>query len=84
MTRSEHTILHNKLRRGKHHWHLSEETKRKMSENNVGSKGMHWFNNGTTDVFAYECPDGYVKGRLKGNNPYRDSKGRYAIKETLK
>ena len=29
-----------------------------------GSSGMHWFNNGTDSVLAYECPEGYVKGRI--------------------
>ena len=50
---------------------LSEETKRKLSEAHKGqpptkgSKGMHWYNNGKVNKFAYECPEGYIKGRLK-------------------
>lgn len=40
----------------------SEETKMKISENN---KGRHWYNNGEINKFCYECPDGFVPGRLK-------------------
>ena len=49
----------------------SEESLRKMSESHKGhpptkgSKGMHWYNNGTINVYTYECPEGFVKGRLK-------------------
>ena len=54
--------------KGKTH---SEESLRKMSESHKGhpptkgSKGMHWYNNGKVNKFAYECPEGYIKGRLK-------------------
>ena len=41
--------------------HLSEETRRKLS---VVRKGKHWFNNGTTSTQAFECPEGFVPGRL--------------------
>ena len=50
---------------------VSEETRRKISEANKGhlptkgSKGMHWYNNGIINNLAYECPNGFVKGRLK-------------------
>jgi len=30
-----------------------------------GSKGMHWYNNGIINLSAYECPEGFVPGRLK-------------------
>ena len=49
----------------------SEESLRKMSESHKGhpptkgSKGMHWYNNGKVNKFSYECPEGYIKGRLK-------------------
>ena len=51
--------------------HPSEETRRKLSESHKGhlptkgSKGMHWYNNGIVNNLAYECPNGFVKGRLK-------------------
>jgi len=87
MKRSEHQSYHMKINNpksggnkgednpmyGKIH---SEESKRKMSKARLGirtkgSKGMHWYNNGQDNVLAYECPNGYIKGRL-------------VIKETLK
>ena len=37
------------------------------SERNKGkkkTKGLHWYNNGTENVMAEKCPDGYVPGRL--------------------
>ena len=64
----------NKNMLGKHHTeeskrkmsvakkNMSEETKRKLSEANFGK---HWFNNGIKAVFVKECPEGFVKGRLK-------------------
>ena len=42
--------------------HLSEESKLKMSES---MKGHYWFNNGIKNVFVKECPEGFVRGRLK-------------------
>lgn len=49
--------------------HRSEESKQKMRDASKhlrtrGSTGMHWFNNGEINVFAYECPEGFVKGRI--------------------
>lgn len=26
--------------------------------------GKHWFNNGQKEGYFFECPDGWVKGRL--------------------
>lgn len=50
---------------------MSEESKRKNSEAhkgktpwNKGLKGMHWYNNGIISTLAFDCPDGYVPGRL--------------------
>ena len=43
---------------GKHH---SEESKKKMSEAN---KGRHWFNNGEVNKFCFECPEGFIPGKL--------------------
>lgn len=56
----------------------SEETKRKISEFNKGkiisnvqkkqisakNKGRHYFNNGIIEVKQYECPEGFVPGRI--------------------
>ena len=43
---------------------ISEETKRKIA---AAKQGLHWFNNGIKNVRARECPEGFVKGRLKHN-----------------
>lgn len=69
--------------RGENHYlygkHLSEETKKKVSDSRKGQhpseearrrmsdsrKGRHWFNDGTRNVFVYECPEGFVEGMLK-------------------
>lgn len=44
----------------------SEETIRKMAEAKKGKNvGMHWFNNGTIEIKAFECPEGFVLGRIR-------------------
>lgn len=40
---------------------FTDEVRRKMSE---AKKERHWYNNGVTSVTAFECPEGFVKGRL--------------------
>lgn len=48
---------------GKRH---SEETRRKISEaNRINNIGKHWYNNGKISKRAYECPEGFVPGRIK-------------------
>ena len=50
---------------GKHH---SEEAKNKIAEahkGNTNTKGMHWFNNSKINKLCYECPPGFVPGRLR-------------------
>ena len=44
----------------------SEETKRKIAESNSKTKkGKYfWFNDGTIQTYARECPNGWVRGRL--------------------
>lgn len=64
--RSLHSIGENNSMYGKHH---TEETKKKQSEVKKGEKnpmyGSHWFNNGEINKFCRECPDGFVKGRIR-------------------
>ena len=54
----------------------SEKCKKKNSEKRKGraptrgSKGMHWWNNGVENVSAFDCPEGWVPGRLPS---YRES-----------
>lgn len=57
----------------------TEESKKKMSEaqkgkrfseehkKNIGEarKGMHWYNNGKINKLCYECPPGFIPGRIK-------------------
>jgi len=47
----------------------SDDTKQKISKANSGvnngNYGKHWYNNGVNMVIAVDCPEGYVKGRLK-------------------
>ena len=40
----------------------SEEFRRKSAEVNMGRK---WFNDGKREIFQYECPEGFVLGRLR-------------------
>lgn len=42
--------------------HFSEETKNKLS---LQRTGRHWFNNGKESKFCYECPPGFIPGRIK-------------------
>ena len=44
----------------------SEESKKRIGAiNKVKMKGMRFFNNGKINIRAYECPDGFVPGRIK-------------------
>ena len=59
--------------------HRSEETKKKISEAKKGHlvteeqknkqskaiKGRRWYNNSKICVISYECPEGFVPGRIK-------------------
>ena len=40
---------------------FSEEHKKKISEANIGK---HWYNNGIKNKLCFECPEGFVTGRL--------------------
>ena len=45
---------------------VSEEHRKKLSEAAKGKhKGMHWYNNGKECKFCFECPEGFVPGRIK-------------------
>lgn len=46
----------------------SEETKQKIADSMKGNtyiKGRHHYNNGVKSIMAYDCPKGFVLGRLK-------------------
>lgn len=45
------------------------EVRKKISESckgrvTKGNTGMHWYNNGLINQQAFECPEGFRKGRL--------------------
>lgn len=42
--------------------HHSEETRKKLAE---AKRGLHWYNDGTQDVRAKECPPGFKPGRMR-------------------
>ena len=47
---------------------FSESHRKKLSEALIGNKrhlGKHWYNNSVISVLARECPEGFVKGRIK-------------------
>lgn len=48
---------------------LSKRTKLKMSKQRAG---RHWYNNGNNEIFCYECPDGFVKGRLSFSEEHKN------------
>lgn len=56
------SLIGNTRHLGKKH---SEEAKKRMSEAN---KGKHWFNNGIINAYTYDCPEGFVKGKLTKKN----------------
>ena len=73
---------------GKHH---TEESKRKISEASKGNKyakgnsnvkGRHYYNNGQIDIMAFECPEGFVPGRLYRHPMSEETKQK--ISNTLK
>jgi hypothetical protein len=48
---------------------MSQEHKKRLGEGRMGEKshcwGKHWYNDGTTEVLAVECPEGFNVGRLR-------------------
>ena len=47
---------------------LSEEIRKKLREAHKGNtnvRGRRWYNNGKISKRAYECPEGFVPGRIK-------------------
>lgn len=36
----------------------------------ITTKGKHWYNNGKIQIFAFECPDGFVPGRFKNSKEF--------------
>lgn len=51
--------------KGKHHSKVTKTTLAEMAKKN--NTGRHWYNNGINEQFVYNCPDGFVSGRLRRN-----------------
>ena len=43
----------------------TQSSRDKMKLHHVGTLGRHFYNNGCVTIAAFECPDGFVPGRLK-------------------
>jgi hypothetical protein len=75
----------NGMLRPKKGFKLSEETKKLIGKK---SSGKHWYNNGTTNIFDYKCPDGFINGRILSEenkrNISKSLKGRKLSEETKK
>ena len=77
MKHSEHQFLHHKGKKrsdevknkmSEARKNMSEETRKKLSEakkGNAYAKGKRWYNNGETCTRSFECPPGFIPGRLK-------------------
>lgn len=49
----------------------SAETKAKIRAASIkrrGKKYLKWYNNGVIQIQAYDCPEGFMKGKLKNNH----------------
>lgn len=47
--------------------------------------GRHWFNNGKVETYCFECPQGYIKGRLKFSKEWHENlKAGHAKSEKVK
>lgn len=61
----ERRAFQSQLHKGKPSWHKgrsrSEETKKKLSEANKGKK---WYNNGIVSKCLFQCPEGWMPGRI--------------------
>ena len=64
----EHKQKLSEVHKGKQTWMKgkchSEKARKKISE---AKKGKHWYNNGKECRFCFECPEGFVPGRLINN-----------------
>jgi group I intron endonuclease len=62
-----------KIRHGNLGKKMSDESKKKMKDARTGKKrpniskahkGRHWFNDDKSEIFSFECPETFKKGRL--------------------
>lgn len=45
-----------------------------ISRGHDSVKGQHWFNNGTEEILTFECPKGFIEGRLSVERPKQRDK----------
>lgn len=70
MTKSEHGRMHNIVRDNHSFTEAAKRVASHPKERNgmYGKKGAaagkHWFNNGMLETYAFERPEGFVRGRL--------------------
>ncbi len=62
LTHAEHCKIHTTERMKQERYRSTNKVINGPKDN---TKNMHWFNNGTMNKVAYECPEGFVPGRLK-------------------
>ena len=69
---------------------VSEETKKKIgaakkgntyAKGNTNVRGKRWFNNGKISKRAFECPEGFVPGRLSWKTKIKTLGANYTYKE---
>lgn len=44
---------------------LSKFRQKAIENSAKANKGKHWFNNGKDNILAFECPDGFSKGKIQ-------------------
>lgn len=65
---------HMEIRSGQGYYDFAKDPIRckKISDAHKGkigsAKDKHWFNNGITETYSKECPEGFIKGRLPRTN----------------
>ena len=58
----------NKISKSRIGMKLSEKHKKNIGKASIGK---HWWNNGIKEVFDFNCPDGYSKGRLSMSSEWK-------------
>ena len=43
----------------------SDKCKKQIKELADIHRGKHWFNNGEENILAFDCPEGFIKGKLQ-------------------
>ena len=59
---AEYDAWRSKISASKTGQKLSDETKQKIGKASIGT---HWYNNGVVQCKSFECPEGFVPGKIK-------------------